>query len=778
MVRNLLTSATLVLAGLLPTVIGQEKKPELKGLDKATVEAWEKRGFKATWMGVARYPSVPILKDSWKLATSADPKDLEGAVPTFVLDREFVAKNKVTLADLPPVDVPFGLRLTSGPSPDELRHLAALKNLTRLDMGDTRLTDDDLKHLAELKGLTALAVSKNGPKITGEGLKHLAGLTNLTYLDLSVNDITGDGLKNLAGLKKLTHLNLRENYKFTGAGLGQFTDLTHLNVAATRVTNESLAALAGMKNLTSLDLNNAFVLTGDGLKHIAGLPNLTTLDLRGTRLQAANLAHLSNLKKLTSLELTLGNKLTDEALGHLHTNGLLHITSYATATDGKRPTKPDEVVVFDLSETAATDEGAKFLAGFANLTTLKLKRLGPTEGAGFKQLAGLKKLTAIHLPAEVVTDQLLKALDEAGLIHTLAPWMTAADAARPTKADEVVAAELSARRNGFAGAKVTDAGLKHLASLTNLTSLKLCGSAVKGDGLAALSGLKHLTSLDLSESQVTGDNLKHLSMYANLAHLDLSQTAVTGGSLVHLADLKNLETLTLRQLRTGTAGLAADDLKHLAGLAKLTTLDLTQNRVAGAGLVKLAGLEKLTTLKLDRIDDTTLQGLAEAGLVHALSQAVGAGGKRPTKIEDIVSLDLSFQQVSDKGLKHLAGMTNLTTLNLRSGNTYGAGLKHLAGMKKLALLDAGAVTDDALEALRDAGLLHALAQATAADGKRPTKAEDIVALELFGRGVTNKGLKAIYGLTSLKMLSLRGTGVTDAGVEELKVALPKCVVAK
>ncbi len=659
MTRCLLAGMALMWIGaLLPTTAtAQEEKPEPKqpkGIDKATVEAWAKRGFKPTWLGVSQQSSQRPLTDSWKLAVAADPKNLEAVVPAFVLDRDFVAKNKVTLNDLPPVDVPFGLMLNSGPALDELQHLAALKNLTRLHTGDIRLTDDALQHLAALKGLTALAIAGNARRVTGEGLKHLAGLTNLTHLDLPVNDIAGDGLKHLAGLKKLTHLNLRENYKFTGEGLSQFTELTHLNLAATRVTNESLAALAGMKNLASLDLNNAFTLTGDGLKHIAGLPNLTTLNLLGTRLRAPDLAHLTGLKKLATLELSLGYSFTDEALGHLHANGLLHVVPHATAADGKRPTKPDEVAAFDLSRTAATDEGAKFLTGLPNLTTLKLKSLGPAQGAGFKQLAGLKKLTAIHLPAEMVTDQLLKALDEAGLMYCLAPWVAGAGAARPTKADEVVAVELPGRLDGgFAGTKVTDAGLKHLAGFANLTSLNLKNSAVTGDGLAALAGLKNLTSLDLSGSQMTRDNLKHI------------------------AGLKNLETLALRQIRTGTTGLSADELKHLAGLQKLTTLDLTGTRVQGQALGKLAGLGKLATIQLDEITDDSLEGLRDAGLLHALPNAEAVGGKRATKDEEIDVFRLADTKVTDKGLKHLFGLTNLTFVTLKGTKISDSGMNEL-----------------------------------------------------------------------------------------------------
>src|SRR5438132_12177720 len=45
--------------------------------------------------------------------------------------------------------------------------------------------------------------------------------------------------------------------------------------------------------------------------------------------------------------------------------------------------------------------------------------------------------------------------------------------------------------------KVTDAGLKELKDLKQLTSLDLYGAAVTGEGLKEVKGLKQLTELDL-----------------------------------------------------------------------------------------------------------------------------------------------------------------------------------------------------------------------------------------------------------------------------------------
>ena len=84
------------------------------------------------------------------------------------------------------------------------------------------------------------------------------------------------------------------------------------------------------------------------------------------------------------------------------------------------------------------------------------------------------------------------------------------DDVRPQSADEVISLDL-----GYAPL-VTDAGLKELA------------------------GLKHLTSLRLNQTKVTDAGLKHLAALPNLAVLSLDESKVTDAGLQYLAALKSL----------------------------------------------------------------------------------------------------------------------------------------------------------------------------------------------------------------------------------------------
>ena len=114
-------------------------------------------------------------------------------------------------------------------------------------------------------------------------------------------------------------------------------------------------------------------------------------------------------------------------------------------------------------------------------------------------------------------------------------------------------------------------------------------------------------------------------------------------------------------------------------------------------------------------------------------------------------------KVTDAGLKHLKGLSNLRHLGLGSQVT-DAGLKHLKGLTKLRelYLSGTQVTDAGLEHLKGlTGLNH---------------------LNLDNTKVTDAGLEHLKGLSNLRSLSLGRTPVTGAGVNELKKALPKCHV--
>lgn len=477
-IRSLPAAAVLVCAASLPPVpaTAQEKKSDPvqpKGIGEATLRAWSERGFDGGWMR-ARGGTTWLRSDY--------PKGYDDAMPALWPRGAGRNVTDETLKDLPPVEVPFALLLHGrGAVTDAgVEHVAGLKNLTLLNLGDARVTDEGLKHLARSGSLATLKLS--AADVTDAGLKHLAGLKSLTALHLGGAGVTDEGLKELGRLK----------------------DLTALGVSSARVTDAGVAHLAGLKNLTELYLGGTRV-SDEGLKHLAGLAKLTTLGVGDTGVTGSGLKHLTGLKRLTHIDL-FQDKVTDEALRTMQEAGLLHALHQAEVyggtkghvVDGSRPTSQEEVRTFNLNFTRVTGAGVKYLADLKNLTNLYLDssqvtgeglkhaaelknlivlKLGSADvtGESLKPLAGLKNLTHLELP---ITDGTLRALHEAELLHRLRQ-AAGAGGKRPTRADEVVSLDLS-------GARLKGEGLKYVARLKNLATLNLSDTDVTDDAIAEL----------------------------------------------------------------------------------------------------------------------------------------------------------------------------------------------------------------------------------------------------------------------------------------------------
>lgn len=106
----------------------------------------------------------------------------------------------------------------------------------------------------------------------------------------------------------------------------------------------------------------------------------------------------------------------------------------------------------------------------------------------------------------------------------------------------------------FSDSKVTDAGLVHLAGLTNLVTLTLDSTKVTDDGLEHLEGLTNLEQLTLTGTDVTDVGLEHLMELNNLELLSLGSTKVTDAGLEHFKSLTNLKTLSLGSTSVTSAG--------------------------------------------------------------------------------------------------------------------------------------------------------------------------------------------------------------------------------
>jgi len=103
--------------------------------------------------------------------------------------------------------------------------------------------------------------------------------------------------------------------------------------------------------------------------------------------------------------------------------------------------------------------------------------------------------------------------------------------------------------------------------------------------------------------------------------------------------------------------------------------------------------------------------------------------------EPVLVVRLDRTEITDKGLKQLAGLKNVKVLNLYDTKVTDAGLKGLAALK------------------------------------------DLEALDLRATPVTDKGLKELTPLKQLRQLLL-DKGISDDAVTALQKALPDCKVIR
>lgn len=216
------------------------------------------------------------------------------------------------------------------------------------------------------------------------------------------------------------------------------------------------------------------------------------------------------------------------------------------------------------------------------------------------------------------------------------------------------------------------------------------GRSIKHD-LQRLTRLKRLRVLE--SGYFRNDQLQTIGQLARLEHLEVHGRAITDEGLAHLAGLSRMHTLVLQ----GT-GVTGTGLKHLKAMPHLEALDLQDTLVDDKGAAFLGELRGLKHLNLSRVPYGERRG--DVGLI------------------------------TDAGMKHLAGLTQIRILNLSETGISDGGLRHLKGMM------------------------------------------DLEELVLSSTAITDAGLEHLKALRSLKFLSL-DTGVTPAGLQGLRVALPQ-----
>jgi len=304
----------------------------------------------------------------------------------------------------------------------------------------------------------------------------------------------------------------------TVASLARITSLEDLVLDESNVSDSDLESLAQLTRLKRLSLVRTAV-THVGLEHLAHLPHLNTLILnssyRVTDEGLDTLAQFASLEELSLLDTTV-------TLPGLITLSGQHPTLQINSPHGVLGNRK-----LALSGTEITDEGLLRLHNARELQGLELP--SRITDRGFRHLHGLAELRFLVAAGTAITDQ--------GLAQLLAQSPPLAE----------LDFSLCSR--------LTDSGLAQLASLPELTQLKVDYTAAGPQLLAALSQSERLELLSLDGCRNIDDRALRKFFASpprtHLKFLKLSGTSITSDSLETLSrqTLPKLEGLDLRNTR-------------------------------------------------------------------------------------------------------------------------------------------------------------------------------------------------------------------------------------
>ncbi len=451
------------------------------------------------------------------------------------------------------------------------------------------------------------------------------------------------GLENIVALRGLRHLELRYSH----------------------VTDTGLALLQGLPHLERLDVPRST--TDAGLAHISQVSTLQGLYFHENQVSDVGLAHLAKLRELQEIELGSGT-ISDAGLEHLASLpklGYVKLWGYNFSDAAmEHIARIPNLTNLNVSNLKLTNRGVQSIAKSPKLETLDLYGVKDITGIALKYLAEMKTLRRLGLSCPPGEETRLNSQSMSYLAESTS--LEALDAPR----------------------SLDDSGLLHLAKLRGLRELNTWGSS--GDKNITDKGLVAVTSL------------------ASLHTLSIAGGGITDTGLTAIGSLSNLEFLSIM---TDSKQVTNIGVGELANLKKLKNLSLNLNRKSGVTLAALTRLNSLTALT-----DLTVYGINQDDSVLDLSPMVALekvslnveGGMRDEDVACFSGMSKlqwlgELSGISDAGVAHIAGLTQLVRLYIKGEALTDAALLQLKGMNAL---DSLGVTGD----FTDAGLqeLHAL----------------------------------------------------------------------
>ena len=420
----------------------------------------------------------------------------------------------------------------------EMRLIAHMPRIKRLEIPHSKVGDAGLAHLASLRYLETLDLSAT--KITDRGLRHLAHLRSLKELKLNNMDISGAGIQHLARCPQLQALEvfgLDTSTEYAGY-FGQITSLESLRIGGGDFERFRLRGLSRFRDL---------VLYGRDCTEFefTDLPALQSLSLSCQRIDRLVLRSLPRLTSLSIHAECISQEAVDY-IGGVASLRQLHLSRSPINNDGLKAIGRLRVLAnLHLQNTTVDDRAMSAFAGLWRLKRLSLH--APAVGRqGLNHLRHLRNLESLTLAGirceghlSLMRDSLPNLCDlylgECRFRELRCSGHANLEdiAGYHTELDAICLEDLpDLRRIAFSGLRVQRFSLQRLPRLGWLHLSILHGTEVTSARLCDLPRLEHLAFVGISAEgsiedlpspvKMPIDVFDHSDSYPRLRRLDIS----------------------------------------------------------------------------------------------------------------------------------------------------------------------------------------------------------------------------------------------------------------
>lgn len=227
---------------------------------------------------------------------------------------------------------------------------------------------------------------------------------------------------------------------------------------------------------------------------------------------------------------------------------------------------------------------------------------------------------------------------------------------------------------------------KVISCLTNISELNLAKTNVKGEFIKELSKLSALTKLDLGDNKLTDNSVSYISSLTNLEVLSLEGHEIDDTTLFYISNLTNIHTLNLSRC----PGVSKHSIVGIIPLINITCLDLSSTNITtSASLIeKFNNLQDLNLSCCPNVNHSSIAALTSLINMTRLNlSSTNITTIAPievlTKIKD---LNLSYTYITEKNVKHIAGLTNIVSINIVETKNYNF-LPHVIELPNIAKIE-------------------------------------------------------------------------------------------